>query len=106
DDSMSHPPIAAPLLNTAENEETPPEYVRLIWLNELPEFLYEDLPVKDLTAWLTGNFPEKGTADALLGLSRLLFDPKLAVDFKHGKTNHYRTRDGILEAATISITKA
>lgn len=106
DEVISHPPIAPPLLNTAEDDETPPDYVRLLWLNELPERLNEELPVKDLTAWITGNFPEKGTADALLGLSRLLFDPKLTVDFKHGKTKHYRTRDGILEAATISITKA
>ncbi|MBK7482858.1 MAG: hypothetical protein IPI72_08910 [Flavobacteriales bacterium] len=62
--------------------------------------------MKDLTGWLTKSFPEKGTADALLGLSKLLFDPKLEVSFKGGKAKHYRTRDGELEAATISITRA
>ena len=103
---ISHPPIPPPLLNTTENSDTPPDYVRLLWLNELPTILNEELPVKDLTGWLTTSFPEKGTADALLGLSKLLFDPKLDVDFKSGKTKQYRTRDGVLEASTISITKA
>lgn len=103
---ISHPPIPPPLLNTTENSDTPPDYVRLLWLNELPNILNEELPVKDLTGWLTTSFPEKGTADALLGLSKLLFDPKLDVDFKGGKTKQYRTRDGVLEASTISITKA
>lgn len=105
DDVISHPPIAPPVLNTTESSDTPPDYVRLLWLNELPNMLNEDLPVKDLTSWITGNFPEKGTADALLGLSKLLFDPKLDVSFKGGKTKEYRTRDGVLEASSISITK-
>ncbi|HEY0975870.1 MAG TPA: hypothetical protein VGE21_00250 [Flavobacteriales bacterium] len=106
DDVISHPPIAPPVLNTTESAETPPDYVRLLWLNALPDMIHEDLPVKDLTSWLTSNFPEKGTADALLGLSKLLFDPKLDVSFKGGRMKSYRTRDGQLEAGTIAITKA
>lgn len=102
---VSHPPTPPPSLNWVESEETPPDYVRLLWLNELPNVLNEELPVKDITAWLTKTFPEKGTADALLGLSKLLFDPKLEVDFKGGKPKQYRTRDGQLEVGTISITK-
>ena len=94
------------MLNTTETGETPPDYVRLLWLNGLPAALTEELPVKDLTAWLTRSFPEKGTADALLGLSKLLFDPKLDVAFKGGPAKTYRTRDGELHAATIAITKA
>lgn len=94
------------MLNTTESSDTPPDYVRLLWLNELPQLLHEDLPVKDLTKWLTSTFPEKGTADALLGLSKLLFDPELDVSFRGGNTKHYRTRDGVLEASSISITKA
>ncbi len=106
DHVITHPPIAPPLLNTTESADTPPDYVRLLWLNELPQMLHEDLPVKDLTKWITNNFPEKGTADALLGLSKLLFDPELEVSFREGKTKQYRTRDGVLEATSISITKA
>lgn len=106
DDVITHPPIAPPLLNTTENSDTPPDYVRLLWLNELPQMLQEDLPVKDLTKWITSQFPEKGTADALLGLSKLLFDPELDVSFNEGKIKQYRTRDGVLEATSISITKA
>jgi hypothetical protein len=106
DNVISHPPIPPPVLNTTETAGTPPDYVRLLWLNELPDMLNEDLPVKDLTGWLTKSFPEKGTADALLGLSKLLFDPTLVVSFKGGSPKHYRTRDGELEASTISITKA
>ena len=105
DEVVNHPPVPPPLLNTAENGDTPPDYVRLLWLNELPGLLKEDLPVKDLTGWLTGKFPEKGTADALLGLSKLLFDQKLNVEFKGGNPREYRTRDGALEASTIAITK-
>ncbi|MFT3884919.1 MAG: hypothetical protein QM724_05650 [Flavobacteriales bacterium] len=103
---IAHPPTPPPVLSMEENGDTPPDYVRLLWLNALSDGLREELPVKDLTAWLTTNFPDKGTADALLGLSRLLFDPTMKVEFKRGKPRQYRTRDGVLEATTISITKA
>jgi hypothetical protein len=103
---IAHPPTPPPVLSMTENADTPPDYVRLLWLNDLPDNLREDLPVKDLTGWITTHFPEKGTADALLGLSKLLFDPTMEVDFKVGKTKQYRTRDGVLEASTISITRA
>ena len=106
DEVINHPPVPPPVLNTTESGDTPPDYVRLLWLNELPDILNEELPVKDLTAWLTKSFPEKGTADALLGLSKLLFDQKLDVSFKRGPAKSYRTRDGELQASTISITKA
>ena len=106
DEVVNHPPIPPPVLNTTENTDTPPDYVRLLWLNELPNLLNEELPVKDITNWLTSNFPEKVTSDALLGLSKLLFDPKLDVEFKGGKMKQYRTRDGVLEASTITINKA
>lgn len=103
---VSHPPTPPPSLSMTDHQGTPPDYVRLLWLNELPNTLNEELPVNDLTGWLTESFPEKGTADALLGLSKLLFDPKLDVQFKGGKPKQYRTRDGVLEVTTISITKA
>ena len=102
---INHPPVPPPVLNTTESGDTPPDYVRLLWLNELPNILNEELPVKDLTGWLTKSFPEKGTADALLGLSKLLFDAKLDATFKGGPAKTYRTRDGELYASTISITK-
>ncbi len=103
---VSHPPTPPPVLSMEENGDTPPDYVRLLWLNALADNLREELPVKDLTAWITGTFPEKGTSDMLLGLSRLLFDPTMDVQFKGGKQKHYRTRDGVLEVTTISITRA
>jgi hypothetical protein len=102
----THPPTPPPMLSMLENSETPPDYVRLLWLNGLQDAIREELPVKDLTDWLTKSYPEKGTADALLGLSRLLFDPTLEVKFKGHKTKTYRTRDGVLEATTISISNA
>lgn len=105
-DVISHPPTPPPVLSMEENGDTPPDYVRLLWLNGLADNLREELPVKDLTAWITGTFPEKGTSDMLLGLSRLLFDPTMDVQFKGGKQKHYRTRDGVLEVTTISITRA
>ncbi|MBL0127057.1 MAG: hypothetical protein IPP83_06280 [Flavobacteriales bacterium] len=103
---ITHPPTPPPVLSMTENPDTPPDYVRLLWLNELPAILHEELPVKDLTGWLTSNFPEKSTGDALLGLSKLLFDPTMDVTFKGGEQKQYRTRDGVLEATTIAITKA
>ena len=36
DNVISHPPIPPPILRTTESLETPPDYVRLLWLNELP----------------------------------------------------------------------
>lgn len=33
---VSHPPTPPPSLNWVESSETPPDYVRLLWLNELP----------------------------------------------------------------------
>ena len=103
---VSHPPTPPPVLSMEENGDTPPDYVRLLWLNGLATDLREELPVKDLTAWITGTFPEKGTSDMLLGLSRLLFDPTMDVQFKGGKQKQYRTRDGVLEVSTISTTRA
>jgi hypothetical protein len=103
---ISHPPTPPPVLSMEENGDTPPDYVRLLWLNGLATDLREELPVKDLTAWITGSFPEKGTSDMLLGLSRLLFDPTMDVQFKGGQQKQYRTRDGVLEVSTISITRA
>ena len=102
---VAFPPQPPPPLSMQESKDTPADYVRLLWLNALPDALRADLPVKDLTAWMVGSFPEKGTADALLGLGKLLFDPELEVSFKHSKPKAYRTRDGVLEAATISISK-
>lgn len=104
-DVVAHPPQQPPPLSMEENRETPSDYVRLLWLNALPDALRAELPVKDLTGWLVKSFPEKGTADALLGLSKLLFDPDLEVSFKHTRAKAYRTRDGVLEATTISISK-
>lgn len=103
---ISHPPTPPPVLSMEENGDTPPDYVRLLWLNGLATDLREELPVKDLTAWITTTFPEKGTSDMLLGLSRLLFDPTMDVQFKGGRQKQYRTRDGVLEVSTISITRA
>ncbi len=105
-DVISHPPTPPPVLSMQESGDTPPDYVRLLWLNALTDSLREELPVKDLTGWIVSTYPEKGTADALLGLSRLLFDPTMEVAFKTGKQKQYRTRDGVLECTTISITKA
>ncbi|MCB9183328.1 MAG: hypothetical protein H6591_05370 [Flavobacteriales bacterium] len=104
-DVVAHPPQQPPPLRMEESKDTPADYVRLLWLNALPEALRAELPVKDLTGWLTQSFPDKGTSDALLGLSKILFDPELEVSFKHSKPKSYRTRDGVLEATTISISK-
>ncbi len=101
----SHPPAAPPQLSMFENGETPSDYVRLLWLNGLRDAIRQELPVRDLTDWLVKTYPEKSTADALLGLSKLMFDPTLDVMFKGHKHRHYRTSDGTLEATTIHITK-
>lgn len=103
---ISHPPAPPPMLAMDENEGTPPDFTRLLWLNGLSDALREELPVKDLTGWLTSTYPDKSTADALLGLSRLLFDPTMEVGFKGGRMKEYRTSDGTLQASTISITRA
>jgi hypothetical protein len=104
-DVAAHPPVPPPLLNLNGSSDTPADFTRLLWLNGLNMAIDEHLPVRDLTAWLTKNYPEKGTADMLLGLSRLMFDPTLEVVFKGNKHRTYRTRDGELEATTIYITK-
>ncbi|MEO8067803.1 MAG: hypothetical protein ABI599_08945 [Flavobacteriales bacterium] len=103
---IAHPPQPPPSLNMQETAGTPDDYVRLLWLNGLQQAIKEELPVKDLTDWLVRSFPEKGTADALLGLGRLLFDPELDIIFKESKPRKYRTRDGVLEATTISVSHA
>jgi hypothetical protein len=101
----AHPPQPQPALRMDENGDTPADYVRLLWLNALPEALNANLPVKDLTDWMVKSFPEKGTSDALLALNKILFDPTLEITFKHGASRSYRTRDGALETTTISIRK-
>lgn len=103
---IAHPPQPPPSLNMEETAGTPADYVRLLWLNGLQQAIKQELPVTDLTGWLVSNFPEKGTADALLGLGRLLFDPELDVTFTESRTRKYRTRDGVLEATTISVSHA
>lgn len=105
DDVVSHPPVQPPLLSMNESGGTPADFTRLLWLNGLRDAIREELPVRDLTGWLTKTYPDKGTADALLGLSRLMFDPNLDVEFRGHKHREYRTRDGTLEATTIYITK-
>lgn len=101
----AHPPQPPPSLRMEESKDTPPDYVRLLWLKALPDALAAELPVKDLTEWMVRTYPDKGTSDALLGLSKILFDPELTVTFKHGKAKAYRTRDGVIEATTFSISK-
>ncbi len=107
DHVVAHPPQPPPVLNMEESGGTPSDYVRLLWLNNLKTAIKEELPVNDLTDWLVKSFPEKGTADALLGLGRLLFDPELDVAFSEsGKPRKYRTRDGVLEVTAISVKHA
>ena len=101
----SHPPVPPPQLSMFENGETPSDYTRLLWLNGLTDAISEGLPVRDLTDWLVKSYPEKSTSDALLALSRLMFEPTLDVAFKGEKRREYRTSDGTLEATTIYITK-
>ncbi|MFN3874852.1 MAG: hypothetical protein ACK4L7_02945 [Flavobacteriales bacterium] len=101
----AHPPQPPPSLRMEESPETPPDYVRLLWLKALPQALHADLPVKDLAEWMLRSYPDKGTGDALLGLNAILFDPAIEVDCGKGKPKTYRTRDGIIEAVPFSIRK-
>lgn len=100
---ITHPPRPQPALRIDEVDGTPAEYTRLLWLDGLKTTIRQELPVEDLTGWLTKNYPEKGVSDALLGLSRLLLDPDLDVRFTAGRTRKYRTRDGVLETSPITI---
>lgn len=101
---IEHPPQPAPAISLIEPTETPPDLIRLRWLNGLLDSVDAVSPLPDVTEWLVTSFPDKGTTDTLLGLNRILFAPNQIVRF--GTTmNTYTTEDGVLELTDISIER-
>ena len=64
------------------------------------------MPVPDLLGWLVRRYPQKDTADALAGFTRLIFDGKFAARFTAADSRAYETHDGELQASPVELTSA
>lgn len=101
-----HPPEPAPVVGLSTDEGTPPDYLRRLWLDALPEEARASLPVSDLLDWLVQRYPQRNTADTLAGFTRLVFDPEFIVNFPEATPRDYRTTDGFLDAQPIHLASA
>jgi hypothetical protein len=101
---IEHPPEPAPVLALDAEDETPPAYLRHLWLEGLSAGVRPTLPVADLLGWIVRNHPQRDTADTLAGFTRLIFDPEFSARFTDEATGGYETSDGRLEASPVELT--
>lgn len=99
-----HPPEAAPILPLGSEESTPAGYLRLLWVESLPEAARAEMPVEDLLGWLVRRYPERQMADALTGFTRLIFDPEFSAHFDGRAEESYSAADGTLSAHPVRLT--
>ncbi len=100
---FEHPLEPPPVIVLNTEEDAPKQLIRHQWLEVLVEDLRPALPVPDLLGWMIDRYPEKGTADALAGFTRLVFDPKFSARFTDHPAQSYETSDGVLEANPVEI---
>jgi len=103
---VEHPPEPAPVLALHTEEVTPAAYLRRVWLESLPDEAGSGLPLPDLLGWLVSRYPQKDTADALAGFTRLVFDGRFSAQFTAAEPRTYETNDGELEASPVKLTPA
>lgn len=99
-------PESPPCLALDSEESIPESYLRRVWLEQLCEAIYPDLPVADLLGWLTEHFPEKDTEGALAGFTRLVFASDMVANFAEDPLRRYQTADGVLEGRPVTLTHA
>ena len=103
---IEHPPEPAPRLALDTEDATPAAYLRRVWLESLPAEADSGLPLPDLLRWLVNRYPQKDTADALAGFTRLVFDKKFSARFTAIGPFTYETSDGELQATPVELISA
>ncbi|NJM54665.1 MAG: hypothetical protein HC841_00930 [Verrucomicrobiae bacterium] len=103
---VEHPPEPAPVLALHTEDATPAAYLRRVWLESLPDEAGSGMPLPDLLGWLVGRYPQRDTADALAGFTRLVFDSRFSVHFTAAESRNYETSDGELQASPVKLTPA
>ena len=103
---VEHPPEPAPVLALHTEEATPAAYLRRVWLESLPDEAGSGLPLPDVLGWLVARYPQKDTADALAGFTRLVFDSRFSAHFTAAESRNYETSDGELQASPVRLTPA
>lgn len=103
---IEYRPESAPRLDLDSKETIPESYLRRVWLEQLNNIIFQELPVGDLLQWLTERFPDKNTEITLAGFTRLVFAPDMAADFTENPFRRYQTADGVLEARPVTLVRA
>lgn len=100
-----HPPEPPPVVELSAADEPPPDLLRRLWLDSLPDEARDSLPVADLLGWLVQQYPTHKTADTLAGFTLLVFDPEFNVIFAGGETRDYETADATLQAERVQLAQ-
>ena len=93
-----------PVLGLGAPELPPPDYLRRLWLEGLPGEARASVPIDDLLGWIVGRHPDRGSADALAGFTRLVFDPAFEARFDGGDPRVHATADGALESCPVQLS--
>lgn len=105
--NVAESPVTPPPILALDSQDAPPAgYLRRLWLDSLPAAARDSLPIDDLLGWIILNHPQRSTADALAGFTRLVFDPGFNVHFDGVETRSHITADGCLEAAPARLSIA
>jgi hypothetical protein len=99
-------PEEPPTLGWNSEEAVPNSFVRLRWLEEVNENIRPNLPVADLLAWITQQYPERDTQSTLAAFTRLVYATDLTVRFTDNPFRTYQTADGELESRPVQLTFA
>jgi hypothetical protein len=100
---IEHPPEPPPIVRLSSERHDPGALVRLLWLDSLPELVRQDLPVKDLSAWLVAKHPNPSSSDVLAGFSRLVFHREFSAGFGEEAPRIYSIQDGQIESSPVTL---
>jgi hypothetical protein len=92
-----------PVLALDAPEDLPPDYLRRVWLDGLPDEARACLPIDDLLGWLVKRHPARTSSEALAGFTRLVFDRSFATRFEGGEARVHVTADGELESCPVQL---
>lgn len=93
-----------PVLGLDAPEVLPPDYLRRLWLEGLPDEARGSLPIDDLLGWIVQRHPARTSAEALAGFTRLVFDRSFSTRFDGGEPRVHATSDGELESCPVHLS--
>jgi hypothetical protein len=101
---LHNPPAPPPTINLERGSRKPAALEYRRWLNALPDQAIEALPIDDLLAWLTVQYPELGTAHILKGFSTLFLDRRFHAYFSADRPiRTYETNQHFVRAHPVQL---